>query len=101
MPSSETDLRLVQGALRLSAHVLARDTAQLAGQLIGRLLSLDSPDIRTLVEQAQQWRGAPWLRPLTACLTRPGGPLVRTLAGHTNGINAVALTSDGRQAVSS
>jgi hypothetical protein len=34
----DADLRLVQGAVRLSAHVLARDPAQLGGQLLGRLL---------------------------------------------------------------
>ena len=34
----EADLRLVQSAIRLSAHVLARDHHQLAGQLTGRLL---------------------------------------------------------------
>ena len=33
----EADLRLVQSAIRLSAHVLARDPRELAGQLTGRL----------------------------------------------------------------
>jgi len=34
------DLHLVQGAIRLSAHILANDKTQLAGQLLGRVLSL-------------------------------------------------------------
>ena len=34
----DKDLQPVQSAFRLSAHVLARDPRQLAGQLIGRLL---------------------------------------------------------------
>ncbi|WP_226580561.1 hypothetical protein [Microseira wollei] len=32
-------LKLIQGSLRLSAHILAEDKTQLAGQLLGRLLS--------------------------------------------------------------
>jgi hypothetical protein len=95
MLPDDPDARLVQGALRLSSHILARDKTQLAGQLTGRQLSFESQDIQALVEQAKQWRGAPWLRPLTACLMRPGGPLVRTLAGHTDVVKAVALTPDG------
>ena len=42
----------------------------------------------------------PWLRPLRPSLTPPGGPLLRTLEGHTGGVNAVALTADGKRAVS-
>ena len=33
-------------------------------------------------------------------LTRPGGALIRTLEGHGAGVNAVALSGDGRLAVS-
>src|SRR5262249_7836414 len=40
--------RLVQGAIRLSAHVLSRDPSQLRGQLLGRLLDQDQPTIRSL-----------------------------------------------------
>ena len=45
-------------------------------------------------------RSGDWLRPLTASLTPPGGLLDRTLEGHTRQVNAVAVTADGRQAVS-
>jgi WD40 repeat protein len=37
---------------------------------------------------------------MTASLTPPGGPLIRTLEGHASGVKAVALTPDGRRAVS-
>ena len=37
LASADEDLRVIQSALRLSAHVLVRDSRQLAGQLIGRL----------------------------------------------------------------
>jgi WD40 repeat protein len=93
-------LALVQGALRLSAHVLARDKRQLAGQLTGRLLFQESPQARALVNKAAGWKGSPWLRPVTPSLTPPGGPLVRTLEGHSYGVKAVAITPDGRLAVS-
>jgi WD40 repeat protein len=33
-------------------------------------------------------------------LTPPGGPLLRTLEGHTDGVRAVAVLADGRRAVS-
>jgi WD40 repeat protein len=93
-------LALLQGALRLAAHVLARDPAQLPGQLTGRLLGVAAPDLQDFVAHIPAQEKAPWLRPLTPCLTAPGGPLLRTLAGHTGSVNAVALTADGRQAVS-
>jgi len=93
-------LRLVQGAIRLSAHVLAEDGTQLAGQLTGRLLSFDGPDVQALLAQARGWKAFPWLRPLAPSLTPPGGALLRTLTGHTAGVRAVAVTPDGRRAVS-
>ena len=45
----EEELRLIQSAIRLSAHVLVRAPHQLAGQLIGRLLGSEKPEIRALV----------------------------------------------------
>jgi WD40 repeat protein len=96
--ADEEDLCLVQSAIRLSANVLARDTQQLAGQLTGRLLGNTSPGIQSLLKQAAEWKA--WLRPLAPSLTAPGGPLIRTLEGHTGIVNAVAVTPDGRRAVS-
>ena len=96
-------LQLVQGALRLAAHVLARDLEQLASQLLGRLLGFESPVIKDFCSQTtarKNQEGKPWLRPLTPTLTPPGGPLRRTLSGHTGSVTAVALSPDGRQAVS-
>lgn len=93
-------LELIAGALRRSAHVLEEDTTQLAGQLWGRLLSFDRPEIVALLEQAKQKQEKPWFRPLAANLTPPGGPLIRTLTGHSDSVNAVAITPDGKQAVS-
>ncbi|MBV8274800.1 MAG: TIR domain-containing protein [Verrucomicrobia bacterium] len=96
----KSDLLLVQSAIRLSANVLARDTRQLAGQLTGRLLSNTLPSIQALLEQAAERKIWPWLRPLKSSLTAPGGSLIGTLEGHTDWVNAVAITLHGRRAVS-
>jgi WD40 repeat protein/serine/threonine protein kinase len=94
------DLRLVQLAVQLSAHVLARDHRQLAGQLTGRLLGHSAGEIQALLKGAADSKAWPWLRPLIRSLARPGGPLIRTLEGHTSWVHAVALTLDGRCVVS-
>jgi WD40 repeat protein/serine/threonine protein kinase len=97
---NEADLKLVQSTIRLSAHVLARDPRQLAGQLTGRLLGNSTPHAQTLLSQAAQWQSWRWLRPLTPSLTQSGGFLIGTLEGHTDLVQAVAVTPDGRHAVS-
>ena len=96
----DADLRLVQSAVRLSAHVLARDQRQLAGQLTGRLLSNPAPNIQVLLKGAAESRSWPWLRPLTRSLAPPGGPMIRTFEGIRHWIHVVALTPNGRCAIS-
>jgi WD40 repeat protein len=93
-------LRWIQGALRLSAHVLDKDKTQLAGQLLARLMPFEVPDIQAMLQQAKHWKGAPWLRPLTPTLTPPRGTLLRTLTGHNDAVNAVVITPNGKQAIS-
>jgi len=103
MPLSAQDshnLSMIQGAIRLSAHILAQDGTQLAGQLIGRLLSHESQVIQDMLEQAAGSMDIPWLRPLTSTLTSPGGALLRTMSGHTSDVNSVAVTPNGRYAIS-
>ena len=93
-------LRLVASALRLSAHVLADHPGQLPSQLTGRLAGQPDGQVRDLLQRTRSWPVTPWLRPLTASLTPPGGPLQRTLAGHDGPVQAVAVSTDGRRAVS-
>ena len=57
--------------------------------------------ISVLLKQAAEAKVSPWLRPLKPTLTAPGGPLIRILEGHTDDVRAVAVTPDGRRAVSS
>jgi WD40 repeat protein/tetratricopeptide (TPR) repeat protein len=100
--SQETrdSLRLIQDSLKLSANILAEDKTQLLGQLVGRLMCHEVPDIQAMLEQAKQEKSTPWLRPLTSSLTSPGGGLLRTLTGHSGAIKAVAMTPDRRWAIS-
>ena len=100
LPRRDT-LQLIQGALRLSMHVLTKDASQLASQLIGRLLPHEKhTSIRQFTTSVAQAAIRPWLRPLRPALDPPGTALLRTLAGHSAKVNAVAVTLDGRRAVS-
>jgi WD40 repeat protein len=88
--------QVLQGTLRLSAHFLAQDKTQLAGQLLGRLPLDASAEIQAVRAQAEGWRAGSWLRPLAPTFTMPGGALRRTMSGHGETINALAVTPDGR-----
>jgi APAF-1 helical domain len=54
--AGDEELCLIQGAIRLSANVVANDPPQLAGQLIGRLLGHQAPNIEALLKQAAEWK---------------------------------------------
>ena len=98
-PSAEE--KLIQGALRLSAHVLAKDTSQYSSQMIGRLLPLsDQLGIQEFIDSLTRTADQPWLRPLWPALDPPGTALLRTLVGHSDPVNGVAVSPDGRRAVS-
>jgi WD40 repeat protein len=98
-PAKVKILKQIQGALRLSAHVLAKDKTQLVEQLLGRMQGFDVPEIQQLLFQAKQSKTT-WLRPLTPSLTPPGGRLLCTLSGHSDSVRAVAVTADGKRAIS-
>ncbi|MEH1904390.1 MAG: hypothetical protein V7L04_24010 [Nostoc sp.] len=96
-----TSLELIQGALRLSAHILVAGKRQLASQLHGRLLNQKMPEeIQALLAQIKQRTTTPWLYALTPSLTPPGGRLLRTLNGHSDSVKAVAVTPNGQQVIS-
>ncbi|MDB9535631.1 hypothetical protein PN451_07200, partial [Dolichospermum planctonicum CS-1226] len=99
-PDQSTTLKYIQSALRLSAHIVTQDKQQLLSQLWGRLQTINTPEIQTLLTQAQQTHPHPWLRPLTPSLTPAGGRLLRTLTGHSGWVQAVAVTADGTRGIS-
>ena len=91
------ELSLVQDAIKLSHYPLSEDENLLPGQLVGRLMMQEEPALQKLYKQALAWRKAPWLRPLTPSLIPPGGPLIRTLTGHSKRVTDVAVTEDGER----
>lgn len=96
--SDDENLQSVQSAVRLSAHVLAGDKTQLAGQLLGHLLSYDkASDIQSLLEQAKQWQDTPWLRPLTSSLASSGSVVhILRCSQFLSLVSSVTVTSDGK-----
>lgn len=94
-------MQMIQDALRLSSHVITRDPAQFASQMIGRLLSYEYLSaVGEFTKRVGAATRVAWLRPLQPALHPPGTALIRTLTGHSNRVNAVAVTSDGERAIS-
>jgi WD40 repeat protein len=94
-------LALIHGAVRLSAHVIDKDPHQFASQVLGRLLPYRvTPAIQQFLDEIAAGAPVPWLRPLHAALHPPGTPLLRTLEGHSWSVRGVAVTPDGKRAVS-
>jgi hypothetical protein len=94
-------LALIHEAMRLSAHVIAKDGSQFASQVVGRLLLLrDDPAVREFADSLVKGAPRPWVRLLRPTLHPPGTPLIRTLEGHTSSVTGVAVSPDGRRAVS-
>jgi hypothetical protein len=94
-------LSLIHDAVRLSSHVLAQDPLQFASQIVGRLLSHDrQPTVRRFMTSLTQAAPRPWLRPMQPSLDPPGTGLRCTLAGHSGWVYGVAVSADGRRAVS-
>src|SRR5262249_20426519 len=89
---------LVRDALRLSGHHLTQDPTFLHGQLHGRLLGVDSPEIQQILRRPSG--RALSLRCISPSLAGPGRGLILTLRGHSDSVNAVAVTPDGTRAVS-
>lgn len=92
LPKDE-DLRLVQSAIRLSAHVPAMDSTQLAAQLLGRLIETPSPAIRGFIIGTRSAinSGGPAFLPTNQCLTAPGGALVRSIDSYNEDVWRLAL----------
>jgi len=94
-------LAVIHGALRLSAHVWQSDPLQFASQMLGRLLSYSSDQhVHEFLSLVEKGAPRPWLRPHKPSLAPPGGTLLRVLAGHTDAVRAVAISPDGKWAVS-
>ena len=94
-------LELIHGAIRLSSNVIGKDPEQFSSQMVGRLLPhLDKPAIKRFTVGVVEGMRTPWLRLLQPTLHPPGTSLIRTLEGHSSAVRGVALSGDGRRAVS-
>ena len=92
-PAADPPRLLLADAVRKSAHCLSQDHHQLAGQLLGRIAESDRAIFRHLAEALRRNSG---LLPRRGSLRPAGGPLKRTLEGHTNGVLAVERLEGGR-----
>jgi len=95
-------LALIHGATRLSTHVIGKDPRQFASQVLGRLLPYrGAPAIQQFLDEIAAGAPRPWLRPVHPALHPPGTALLCMLVGHSGGgVNGVAVTPDGKRAVS-
>ena len=92
----DRNLRMIQSALLLSAHILHQDKDQLASQLLGRLQSFHESEIQSMLEQVRGRKGRIWLRPLTASLRSAGDSVI---SQEVCICTAVAITPNGRKIV--
>ncbi len=93
------DVGLVQRALRMSTHVICKHPEQLQAQLLGRLGNCDLPAVRRLCDDAAAQLSELPLFPLRPALDAPG-PLLLTLAGHTDRVCGATLLADEQRVLS-
>jgi WD40 repeat protein len=92
--------RHVEQALRHSAPALARGPGLLAQQLCGRLDPTEDPSIEHVLVEAHAKASRPALLPRGPSLRERDTALYRSLERHRDSVRALALTADGRRAVS-
>ncbi|MCA9998342.1 MAG: hypothetical protein KDE56_21415, partial [Anaerolineales bacterium] len=79
----------------------AQINEQLLGQLHGRLLSQPSSAIQSMLTEGRDiCASSGYLIPTMATLPSPNNPLFMTLSSHTDWVRVVAITPDGRRAIS-
>lgn len=95
----EAALRVVRDALRLASSRLGQYPEQLAAQLCGRIETGQNAQVDKLLTAAGASIARPWLTLSHTSLTHPGGALIGIFKGHAGAVQALALTADGRYAV--
>lgn len=94
LSNSDDEFRLIQGAIRMSAHIITKYSEQLAPHLLGRLLGGETANLKHLLDQC---RKESRFRPQFPCL-QPPGSLLRTIEVGSP-VNALAVV-EGRCVVS-
>ena len=98
--STDIELSVVKEMLTLSAHRLKVQPKDLAGQILGRLNSINEnnfmyPAVEQILKGALSWvdeNEGCLLTPINSCLISPGGPLKTTLLGHSHLIQGIAVS---------
>ena len=94
-------LQLIHEATRLSAHVIQADPRQFASQMVGRLVGFkDAAEIPKFLGELAAAAPRPSILPQHPALHPPGTALVRKLEGHSNWVTGVAVSANGRSAIS-
>ena len=99
--SDKEALELIHAAVRYSSEVIAEDPSQFAPQVTGGLLSVQvQPGVQQFLDKLSKSVPYSWLRPLWPALRAPECESVRRLKGHPKWADSVALSGNGRLAVS-
>jgi len=98
-------IRLLKSALTMSSHAISKDKVALAHQLVGRLATEHEQETTLSALTDKIMTEAPSIYQTFVdgkhlVLKQAGSSLIRTLSGHTGGVNCVALTLDGKTVVS-
>jgi WD40 repeat protein len=91
--SDDRASKLVQSAVRLGAHIIARDFGRLAEQLVARLPG-DDPDVEGFVADVRRQHRLPWLRPIRRSLASPSGAERLTLLPKCGAVTSLAISAD-------
>jgi WD40 repeat protein len=94
-------LALLEGAIRISSDILSKSSLQFFSQMTARLFDQSTdPVVAAFLSELSNQTHRPRLRPLRRSLTAPKGVIYRILRGHVGRITGLAMSSDGRRAVS-
>ncbi|XP_064636230.1 uncharacterized protein LOC135493155 isoform X2 [Lineus longissimus] len=97
--SSDTDIPTIMSMLQLSQVVIQIDVTTLAGQAVGRIKEADSPHMKEFLSQCCQ-PSDPGFIPEEPFLFSVGGELAHTIRLHKEDIYSLAITKDGKYAIS-
>lgn len=93
-------LALEHSALLLSQHIISFYPEQFASQMTEKLLAHKvQPGIASFLDDLDESAPRPWLRPLWPAHVAAGGPALRVVENKTSWVRAVALSADGKRAV--
>jgi WD40 repeat protein len=94
--TGDVEVAFVKEAIQLSSPIISSDKAQFPGQMLGRLLAIESPGINSLLNSIKGLDESPGLRPLNSCLKPPGSSLLWTLPVHIVSDKALKMLPDGK-----